>query len=342
MDNLDHIHILLGKYFSKEISEEELIILQQWLDEDISNRQYFSEMESIWDSALSAFPVENIEEENAWNRIYSHLHRFRVALYRGLFYWQRIAAILILPLLGIFLFMLLQKDENGEVEAYLTIACPYGTHMGVELPDGSKVSLNSGSSLRYPSRFQVEERNVFLVGEGYFEVASDVKHPFIVSTELARVKATGTAFNVEAYPGEEENTVTLVKGKVDVLWKGNEETVILHPNERSIYNLTIGRSEQVVVNDVYRWYAWKDGTLIFRNDPLREVVERLNKIYNADITVRDADLAEYPYRATFVNKSLKEILDLLKISAPIEIRSGIRKDDPDMVFEKQKIDIFKK
>ena len=107
----------------------------------------------------------------------------------------------------------------------------------MELPDKSKVWLNAGSSLRYPSRFTGDERTVYLSGEGYFEVQSDRLHPFYVSVnEKMKVKAHGTKFNVKAYANDANITTTLTSGKVEVSTQSRPPQT-LKPNEQLTYDL---------------------------------------------------------------------------------------------------------
>lgn len=342
-DNL-HVHEWIGKYLSKEITDREFSLLKEWLEEKPSHRKYFSEIVSLWDGADPVFSPVSIEEKNARKILFSHISFVSYAWSRCLFYWQRVAAVLLLPVAAMLLFMLLSEKNEEQRETFLTINCPYGTYLGVQLPDGSNVSLNSGSSLQYPAVFKRKERVVYLTGEGYFEVKSDAAHPFFVKTDRARVKATGTAFNVEAYPKERENAVTLIHGQVDVLWKGADRPVVLHPNDRIVFDSVTGNYDLSRSDDVYKWYAWKEGVLIFRDEPLKKVAERLSRVYHVNMTINDSVLAEYPYRATFVNKSLKDILELLALSAPlnIEIQNIAKKDSLIISPETQNIVISRR
>ena len=132
-----------------------------------------------------------------------------------LHYWQQVAAILLLPLLILSAYLYF-KPASQIAETYQELFTPYGTWSVVNLPDGSKVWLNAGSSLKYPTQFNDKQRVVSMQGEAYFEVESDKEHPFIVKTKQLTVEATGTAFNVNAYAPDHVAAVTLVKGKVAV------------------------------------------------------------------------------------------------------------------------------
>ena len=168
----------------------------------------------------------------------------------------------------------------------------------MNLPDGSIVWLNSGGELKYPTKFKAGERSVYLNGEAFFEVHSDKKNPFIVYTEDMEVKATGTAFNVEGYSNDTINAVTMVNGVVEVELDRSKERLNLKPGQRINYN-TKRQNYRVEEVDTYKWCAWKDGKLIFRDEPLDDVFRKIGQVYNADIVVMDKDLAKHMYRATF-------------------------------------------
>ena len=173
-------------------------------------------------------------------------------------------------------------------------------------------------------------------GEAYFAVESNPTNPFIVKAPGFTVRATGTAFNVEAYPGEETASITLAEGVVDVAIGG--KSVTLQPRERLIYNRATCE-HGIYLGDTFKWTSWKDGILAFRNDPLCYVFKRLEQTYNVDFVIRDPDIENYIYHATFEGESLDEILNLLERSAPIVCRkSGQRKVENDL-YQKQTIEV---
>jgi ferric-dicitrate binding protein FerR (iron transport regulator) len=184
---------------------------------------------------------------------------------------------------------------------------------------------------------------IYLKGEAYFEVKSDKSRPFIVQTQTLQVKATGTKFNVQAFDNDHITEVALAEGKVAVAKSGNNGKLIsvseLKPNQHLIYYNLSGTSK-LNDEDAYKYIAWKDGKLIFRNQPLNEVVKKISQLYQVDIELRGKQLQEYRYRATFQEESLNEILKLLKLSSPIDYREVARNPLPDGSFPKKKIIIF--
>ena len=150
------------------------------------------------------------------------------------FYISRIAAILLLPLIistGVLSYLYTRQLKQADTVSYLEVLSAPGIVTQVLLPDSSKVWLNAGSSLRYPSRFTEKERNVQLSGEGYFEVQSDKEYPFYVSLDNGiKVKAHGTKFNINAYKEDRVVETILEAGLVDVI--SAFRTIWLKPNEQ--------------------------------------------------------------------------------------------------------------
>ena len=292
-------------------------------------------------SQSPAFNPEEIDVDSAHRKVMEQiLHPNQPVSVRPklsfLHYWQQVAAILLLPLLILSAYLYF-KPASQIAETYQELFTPYGTWSVVNLPDGSKVWLNAGSSLKYPTQFNDKQRVVSMQGEAYFEVESDKEHPFIVKTKQLTVEATGTAFNVNAYAPDHVAAVTLVKGKVAVTLD-QKKTISLSPGEKIDYNLATSLYN-VNKTNTYKWCSWKDGILIFRDDPLEYVFKRLGQTYNVEFILKDAELGKYSYKATFEGESLNEILRLLEMSAPIRCKEVSNRNSNNEKFEKQRIEV---
>lgn len=214
------IEIIISKYLSKEATPEEIKVLEDWISATPENYRSFLSQKNVWEVSHPAFNPEEIDVDSAHRKVMEQiLHQNQPAAVRPklsfLHYWQQIAAILLLPLLILSAYLYFRPAQQI-AETYQELFTPYGTWSVVNLPDGSKVWLNAGSSLKYPTQFNDKQRVVSMQGEAYFEVESDKEHPFIVKTKELTVEATGTAFNVNAYTSDNVTAVTLVKGKVAV------------------------------------------------------------------------------------------------------------------------------
>lgn len=183
----------------------------------------------------------------------------------------------------------------------------------VVLPDQTKVTLNRYSTLSYPERFKEKRRKVHLQGEAYFEVAKDAKHPFIVKAEAVRVKVLGTHFNVEAYPGDAEVRTTLLEGSVAVSLKGENQRLVLAPNESAVYNKEKRTLVQEAAPGAKNEILWRKGIILFDQLPLHEIVRQLSNAFQTDIRIDDPQLQNYRMTGTFdTSEDLTQILDLLK------------------------------
>lgn len=332
------IDTLIAKYFSEGLTPEEKVVLTTWLNENADGKAYFNQMRNIWQVSRPAFKPETIDSQSAEARVMGKIRNRKWTQTPVLVWWQRVAAIIILPLLLLMGYLMNRESLTAEV-AYQEVFSPSGVRSQISLPDGSKVWLNSGSRLKYPVVFKSGERDVYLSGEAYFEVHSDKSNPFVVATERLKVKATGTAFNVEAYSTDTVVAVTLVHGKVNVNIN-NEKNIDLAPNQRVCYNNLSG-TYRLTEADTYKWCAWRNGVLVFRDDRLDYVFKKIGLMYNVDISVKNPQIASQLYRATFEGESLDEILRLMKMTAPIRYEKIERFKTRKGEFSKEKIEVYK-
>lgn len=339
----ENIEIIIWNYLNGELSEDDNLLVLEWIQSSDQNKKEFDQIKSIYDS--SKLKKYTVDVEKA---LYDVKQNFRdVGQKNRLFYdLQKIAAILFLPLLisGILYFTFHQRLGTTEQIVYNEVSGAPGTHSVITLGDGTKVWLNSTSIIKYPVKFQ-KNRDVFLKGEAFFEVKSDKNNPFIVHTARFDVKATGTKFNVDAYGDEASQAVTLEKGVVDVSRINNVgkpiDSARLSPNQQA---LIAHESNSISVRDVDldRYISWKEGKLIFKNDPMGVVINTINRFYNVDIQIKDPVVKGYMYRATFDNEPLNDILNLIKMTSPVVITESKRVKNPDGTFSKRKIVITSK
>ncbi|MDR1407482.1 MAG: DUF4974 domain-containing protein [Tannerella sp.] len=286
-----------------------------------------------------AFDPDSIDVPEAERKVFGRMKRAK-PLHRFAEYFRRVAAILVIPLILLCLYQAAGDFGTPEAEVCQEVSVPCGMLSQIDLPDGSKVWLHGGSSLKYPVTFRPGQRSVVLDGEGYFEVRSDARNPFTVQTEQMLLTATGTTFNVEAWPTDSVTFVTMINGRIDVAF--NRATPFtMKAGERASYNCQTGMSE-VTEADTYRWCAWKDGLMIFRDDPLSYVFKRLTRTFNVDIHIKNPEIASDIYRATFEDESLDEILRLLEKTAPIRFVQHKREKNGSNLYPRKQIDVYKR
>lgn len=165
---------------------------------------------------------------------------------------------------------------------YNEITIPRKGFYKLVLPDGSKVWVNSSSSIRYPTRFTDNERRVTMTGETYFEVAKDVSHPFIVSVNGIDVTAVGTAFNINAYANENDLRVTLTEGKIKV--SNQSRTELLEPGKQ----IAISEGKwSIYTTDTSPIVAWTKNQFKFKNTTIEEAMRKVERWYDAKIVYQD-------------------------------------------------------
>ena len=213
----------------------------------------------------------------------------------------------------------LQPDEV----AYNMVSTQRGRQFSIILSDGTKVWLNSASSLRYPTVFKGKERNVQIAGEAYFEVARNEEKPFKVKVnQQASVEVLGTSFNISAYSDDNTSNTTLIEGRVKVYYSDptHQKSVVLNPGQQAKVlqspsgNASSTSSIQVTEVDLSQVTAWKNGLFNFNEKKLKEVMKQLSRWYDIDVVYED-DVADIEFWGeTSRNLNLSEVLHLLKKS----------------------------
>lgn len=256
----------------------------------------------------------------------------------------KVAAILLLPvmLVSIWLFYsqhnLNQKYSNlleNKNEQRITVTAPIGSRIEVDLPDGSKAWLNSGSEMTYPVVFNTTERRIALTGEAYFKVQKS-ETPFFVSNLGPTVKVYGTEFNLNSYPDEDVISVALKSGRISL--EVNEREEFLNPGQVAQFD-TKGNTITIETTDVTNFSSWREGKYIFRDTPLSSILRILQRLHNVNIQLLDPKLGDYRYNATIDNESLEQILQMLSLSAPIKYNFKRRVLNADGFWKSNMIEI---
>ncbi len=203
---------------------------------------------------------------------------------------------------------------------YNTIKIPYGKKFEVQLSDGTLVHLNAGTSLRYPVQFvKNQNRQVYLLGEAFFEVEKDKEHPFDVNTQNVNVEVLGTKFNVDTYSENPRTDVVLVEGKVSLYkdQKTKENQVYLKPGEKGSNER--GQSEITTeqVNTEY-YTAWIKGSLVFKNASFDAIIKKLERRYNVTFINKNKVLGKEIFNARFDNEPIEVVLKYFSDSYAID------------------------
>lgn len=341
---------LIRRYLRNECSPAEVNSVVEWLGAEAGTKAGRAVLREVWDQYEPRQPDTGPELDRLLDRLHHriNLSEERPAAPRKLraFWLQRLsraAAILFLPVLAILLFTywkgeLLFGSKAGLSQ--LEVKTPPSSITAFTLPDGSQVWLNQGSTLKYPQQFGAGERRVELEGEAFFEVQSETRRPFQVWSGGLAVVATGTAFNVLAYPEDSTMEVTLVTGRVEIRREnatgGSQTIYTMKPDEHLTFQKLARKLIPAMVN-TDKYIAWKDGRLIFDNDPLDVVSVRLARWYNAEVILEDPELSNYTYKATFISETLLQVLELMELATPITYDISPKEELPDGSYRKTQI-----
>jgi transmembrane sensor len=344
--NIEESEALLPGYLSGELSDEGKIAVDQWREASPQNEAQYQESLKAWESVSLLREMEHFNSFEALQKVNARLDKPVASNWLDII--KLAAAVFLLPLLAYSGYMTEKNFALKEmVKAHVvmqTISSRQGMVSQFFLADGTKVWLNSNSELQFPSTFTGEFREVNLKGEAYFEVVKNKNQPFRVHADNLKIEDLGTSFDVANYPEEKRSEVVLVEGKVSLAVNYGEKVTEegnLHPGQMGIFCENTGKVSREEVS-VDKYIAWRDGNLIFRDDKMEEVVKRLSRWFNVEIIINDPEIRSYIYKANFRNENLQQVLNLLKISAPIDFKVTERKALPNGEFSKQKVYLMKK
>lgn len=333
---------ILKKFSIGKYSLVDFKLVSHWFEDRKLEKELKDAIHEHWEE----FSNESFEEkdlsqvfENIKNKISTKKSNSPVGI-RFLNIYSRVAAILILPLLIYSVYTVFFRPKDTLSASTIEIFSPLGARTHFELPDGTQGWLNSGSQLQYNSDIR-ENRKVRLVGEAWFEVAKMENEIFVVSTPALDVHVLGTKFNVTAFSDEKVTDVVLKEGSVKVTGNDGNFSVNLKPDEKFSFDQKLQSGTIQNVN-AEQFSAWKDGILIFRNEPLSEVLKRVGRWYNVDFILTDQKLASFRYRATFKEEQVEEVVRLISLTAPIEYTFDNREIGENGIFKKRTITISEK
>ena len=275
---------LLIAYFKGEVSDEEAQQITEWIEAKIEHQRYYQQLCRLFEVS---YWIEDIPEQT---EVAFPKKTKALPWKHYVISFMKVAAIFVLGF-ALHFFLNWQKTTHHELQHQIHV--PTGQQVEIMLADGSKVWLNSGSTLTFPSKFNGKKRMVELDGEGFFEVKSDKEHPFIVSTSKYQVKAVGTSFNIYDYQDSPQFEAALLNGKVEVTTNAKKSSVvILTPNQRAA--LCQGVLKVKPIENANN-YLWRKGILYF-NEPLLEVFDKLQEYYDIEFQIRNSSLTrKSPY-----------------------------------------------
>lgn len=335
--NRDKIEEILPRYCSGEATVEECRMVEEWIGQSDENYRIVKQMYTI-DQVMGTVQMESkVDMEKALASVSRKMSK--APSHITWFTWvQQVAAILFIPLLIAFAIQNFTPSPT-EVAQMIEVKTNPGMTTTVDLPDGTKVYLNSESSLTYPSFFSKDKRDVKLTGEAFFEVQKDPEHRFIVSgPHHTQIEVLGTSFNVEAFERDSFISTTLVEGKVRFAYQKNQQsaTVDMKSGQKLMYDTTSSQVKLIPTSGETET-AWKDGKIIFQATPLPVALRMLEKRFNVTFVLSNNRLRGEAFNGSFTNQRLERILEIFKISSNIKWRYL---DTGDTTNERTRIEIY--
>lgn len=281
--------------------------LRSWLDISDSNRKYFADKCEIWFSSMTADERKIYDSAKAYSKFTLKrigMGKKKAERRTGYLHAVRIAAVSVASaacmafIAGLFL----SKGHSDEavLVAEVVVKSPVGSRTALELPDGSSVWLNSGSSITYSPAFGKNGREVKLSGEAYFDVRHDDRMPFVVQAGDLTVRDLGTSFTVRNYEDDNDVAVALLEGAVEFSFGDSPVTGLL-PGDLA----TVGKEDKTAIlvkGGAEEAAAWKDGIYVFDNEPLASIVKKIERGFGVSIDVKDKELEKMLFNGYFDSK----------------------------------------
>ena len=308
-----------------EASPGEEQAVNEWMNDNSENREYYYQLKKIWDSSKELAVGSTVDVDKAWERFQRRATKEEPAVKtiksKGSSWMKVAASIILIAGVGIAAYFIATKEaEPKEMFAQTQQNVLIDT-----LSDGSVVTLNKRSAITYPSKFKGDKRAVALKGEAFFNITPDKKKPFVIAVNDVQVTVVGTSFNIKS---ENNSTEVVVEtGIVRVTRAG--KTVELVAGEKILLSANDSSATKEAVNDkLYNYYRSKE--FVCDNTPLWKLVQVLNEAYDAKISIGSKELNDLPLNTTFYNESLDKILEIIHLTFDITV---IKKEDGQIILQ---------
>jgi len=327
---------LMIDFLSETISDENQQKLSELIQKNKEFKDRFYEMLKL--HAIAMVPVIEFEKLANYESLMGRLKSTSASSGSGSWFSsvRNIAASIVVIIsltLALFYGYRNLTSPSDTAFSYETFS-PEGSQTKIILPDSTIVWLNSSSTLKYNRAYGKKSREVTLVGEGYFEVASLAKRPFVVTTGNLSVNVLGTVFNVRAYSDDENVTVNLIKGSLNLTVPGSENAEVhaMKPNDQLVFNrLTL--KVDVTQTNASRSALWTTGRLSFVDATFEQISRDLERRYNVTIQIADNTIRNEVFSGSIdMNLSLKEVLTYIDVDK----KFGIKQHGDTMLIERKK------
>jgi ferric-dicitrate binding protein FerR (iron transport regulator) len=316
---------ILANHLTGQAADEEQKKLAEWLAGSAENRDFYERLKKVWLAEHKAPPRLDTEKalrlvmsriqqpslarQRATPRIRSSFIRRPISEFMTRPYFLRAAAALAVAI-GVFTILTSKRDLE-------TSSVTFATVQTLQLPDGTRITFDVGSSFKYPKSFDgADTREVFFDGEAYFEVTRDDELPFTIHANGGSIKVLGTSFAVRAWRSDEHIVVAVKEGRVSFQPEANDDTskiVYLTQNTMSKLSRTEKTPTPAERIDFSTYVSWMKKEIYFQNTPVPEVLRQLERWYNVSIQTADSSMAHGNITVFIGNKPLNENLNLLSL-----------------------------
>ena len=314
----------------KITDQSEMKVVMDWIELSPENRKTYNDILNCWALSGIHYENQNVDVDLPFRQF--KRRNFKTRIFTG--YLKYAAAILILLSFGALVQYMVSSNILKQNISWCEVTAPFGQSVELTMSDSTRVWLNSGTKLRYPSTFSAKSRVVELNGEAFFDVATDKNHPFVIKTAYLDVKVMGTRFNVDSYTENDKTNVTLVEGKVAIQNKSGNTVAELLPNTNAEYSRSAGILNLKKVN-VEFYTSWTTGTMVFRQESLAEIAKKLEKWYSVEIVFDQEDIKGIAFSGSILkNKPIDQILEILTFISRIGYQMESRTNQPSIIHLK--------
>lgn len=309
MPDLKPDHLIV-RYLSNEATPAEQEKLFDWVSRSKENQRIFNEYVNLWSNTDKTNNSFNLDQ--ALGKLNDRIDEFEVAEKKKTVFWNRwnlAAAIALLIVSGFVLFHTGVFTHREHLQSLMQEITTDSTTY-VTLADGSVITLNKNSTLRYPETFVAATREVYLTeGEAFFKVAKDPTKPFIIHTNDITTKVVGTSFNIRS--STDEVVVSVATGKVEV--SDGKQTETLLPYERTIYRNQTFKKEATTLAEL----EWMERKLIFSDTPLEDAARQIEEHFEVTVNFKNEALKKCQITGKFKNQSLETVLNAIAFSSDV-------------------------
>ena len=284
----EHIDNLIRHFVQGDITAEGLCELNDFVRQSEENRQYARNLRELLFDRAAAKAHEEFDVEQALQRFHAHVHTGNTGEKQAqrlpIKLLVRVAAVILIAVLPIIAYFLGMQKVNRQF-AMIETSAPDGSQLSLVLPDGSKVKLNSGSTIRYSQGFGISDRKIYLQGEGFFSVKHNERLPLCIVTKDVVLHDLGTAFKVSNYQEDQHATISLYEGELSIdNLISQQKGLAVKPGERIVVNKTTGQLHKESIKETMDEGASMN-TLYFDNQPLEMIAPVLSRNFGVPIAV---------------------------------------------------------